>query len=113
VVETPAFTAGRRCDHRQVGAGDPFDEPVILLNTVVQIFHLKGLDQVIAARHLERAFGPFQAQQIAAAFVDCNSLWYSVRGDGAIKVSPGRGRELRSADKKQLTGLRFWDSGSL
>jgi hypothetical protein len=34
-------------------ARDPFDEPMILLDNVIQIFHLQDLDWAVAARKIK------------------------------------------------------------
>ena len=48
-------------EHR---ARDPFEDPMILLDNVIQILYLQDLDQAVAAQKLEQDIGPFQPHQI-------------------------------------------------
>lgn len=85
-------------------AGDPFDETVVLLKGVVQIFHLSDLDPPSAAHELQDHIDRLKPGQIGAAFVDHNAFWRPVRRDCACKKPPS-GCQISALGQHEFKGL--------
>jgi len=70
--------------------GDFLDEAVILFDDVVQIFHLKDLDQRPIAEEKQEKIDVQQAGLIGAALVDHNLLRHTVIADSLLEEGLGR-----------------------
>ena len=71
--------------------GDLFDETVILLNDVVQIFHLDNVDQRPPAKNEQEKVEVLHPCIIGAALVDHHLLRHAVIADGLLEKSLGGG----------------------
>ena len=77
-------------------SGDPFDETMVLLNDVVEIFRLDNADDPANARELEDNVDTLQANEISANLVDGDTHWDPVGSNGLRRHPPRAGHWLLS-----------------
>ena len=67
------------------GSRDPFDESMVLLNYVVEIFRLDTLDDPSGILELENDVQLLKSGQIGTAFIDGNPIWNTITANGVLE----------------------------
>ena len=93
-------------------SGEFLDEPMILLNDIVEIFRAPDSDQPTPAAHHEQAIHIEQSNRIRSALVENNFVWPTVIANG-FREKRSRWSAISWTDRGAVRHIAAIRSGSL